>query len=430
MPVHLSNVILKHSFSAPYNAVTVPEILRSLCLFGRLPAHSFSLRFSRQQSRVALANILFNHRGLGRARQDFNQRISRRPAHQYAKRQPGPELLRKRSFNHYNLRWILLPIFALALFSEARSNTVPNESPVVDLSIFFSADSANFKTLILPIRRVQNLIVVEARINDVVGNFILDTGCPLLVLNKTYFRKGYEIRDRVEANAANGQAGPVMRSGTNNLQIRELYFEKIAADLSDLGHIENQRDIKILGLLGVGLFTSFEVVIDLHKSVIYLHKVDETGNVPPSEKVIHTQEILNVPFSLIRNIITVEATIAGKTMTFCVDTGAESNAISNLVSSKILSTFNVSKRMLMLGTGGSRKEVLLGTLDEFILGQKVFKNMHAIISPLEDLGNAYGRSIDGILGNNFLVKGIISINFVKKELRMYNFDVDKPKDKE
>jgi predicted aspartyl protease len=314
-------------------------------------------------------------------------------------------------------------------------NTLPNESPtegnpLVDLGIFFSADSSDFKTLVLPIRRVQNLIVVEARINDMVGNFILDTGCPLLVLNKTYFRKGYEIQDRVQASASSGQSQPVLRTNINHLNLRELYFQNVTADLSDLGHIENQRDIKILGLLGVGLFTSFEMVIDLHKSVVYLHRLDENGNVPVTEKVIHTEELLNVPFQLMRNIITVEATVADKTLTFCVDTGAESNAISNLVSSKILSTFTVAKRMLMLGAGGTRTEVLLGTLEELTLGNKKFKNTHAIITKLEDLGNAYGRSIDGILGNNFLVKGIISINFVKKEMRMHAFDVDKPRGNE
>ena len=45
---------------------------------------------------------------------------------------------------------------------------------------------------------------------------------------------------------------------------------------------------------------------------------------------------------------------------------------------------------------------------------------------LDELSNAYGRSIDGILGGNFLVKGIISINFVSKELCMYPFDISNP----
>jgi hypothetical protein len=37
------------------------------------------------------------------------------------------------------------------------------------------------------------------------------------------------------------------------------------------------------------------------------------------------------------------------------------------------------------------------------IGNKTFKNMHAAITRLEELGEAYGRPIDGMLGSSFLV---------------------------
>ena len=48
--------------------------------------------------------------------------------------------------------------------------------------------SGDFNTLIVPIKRAGNLIIVEAQIDTLVGNFVLDTGAPYLVLNATYFR--------------------------------------------------------------------------------------------------------------------------------------------------------------------------------------------------------------------------------------------------
>ena len=306
------------------------------------------------------------------------------------------------------------------------SKTDPTESATVDLSIFFSADpSSTFKTLVIPIKRVQNLIVIEARVDTVVGNFILDTGSPLLVLNKTYFRKGWDRSDRLAANVTGGSTS-LSQTQVSTLDVRELHFEKIHADLTDLGHIENQRGVKILGLLGVSLFTSFEMVIDLHKSILYLHQLNEQGVVPESERVVKSTPLIRMPFDLTRNIITLEVVIAEKKLIFCVDTGAETNTLSNKLPSSILKIFQVSKRMVMLGTGGSRTEILLGTLDEMTVGGKTFKNMHAAITRLESLCEAYGKSIDGMLGNNFLVKGIITINFVTKEFCMYPFDVAKP----
>lgn len=304
--------------------------------------------------------------------------------------------------------------------------SLKKERPTFDLSIFYSGDTCDdFKTLVIPIKRIQNLIVVEARIDSIIGNFILDTGSPILVLNKTYFRKGWDA-NLSAANATGNTVTPVMRTKVEDLAIRELYFENLPADINDLGHIENHRGIKILGLLGVSLFTSFEMVIDVHKSVMYLHKLDEKGMVPENEKIVKSEPSLKIPFKLIRNTITVDVTVAGRKLVFCVDTGAEANALSSRLPGKILEAFSVSKRMILVGTGGTQTEVLMGTVDNMIIGGKSFKNMHAAITRLNDLGEAYGRPIDGMLGSNFLVKGIISINFVTKELRMHPFEVSKP----
>lgn len=323
---------------------------------------------------------------------------------------------------------LLLLFAACSLEAYARTADPPpaKEQATFDLSIFYSGDPCDdFKTLVIPIKRIQNLIVIEARVDTILGNFILDTGSPLLVLNKTYFRKGWDTNSSA-ANAAGQSVTPVMRTSVNDFAIRELYFENLPADLNDLGHIENHRGIKILGLLGVSLFTSFEMVIDVHKSVMYLHRLDDKGIIPEKERIVTSEPTLKIPFKLMRNIITLDVTIAGKKLVFCVDTGAEANALSNRLPEKILESFSVSKRMILVGTGGARTEVLLGTVDEMIVGERSFKNMHAAITRLDDLGKAYGRTIDGILGSNFLVKGIISINFVTKELRMYPFEVSKP----
>jgi hypothetical protein len=281
----------------------------------------------------------------------------------------------------------------------------------------------DFETLVIPIKRVANLIVIEARVDTLVGNFIFDTGTPFLILNKTYFRNAWNLQGRVTANAANGSYSTVMHTRVERLQINELQFERVQADVSELGHIENSRGVKILGLLGVSLFTEFEVVIDLYNNVMYLHKLDARGEVPEKERVVKTAPMLKAPFTLARNIITLDVNMGGKSLVFCFDTGAETNAISNLAGASVFRQFKVTRRMVMLGTGGAQSEVLFGNILEFEVGSRLFKNMPAIISPLGDLGEAYGRKIDGILGYSFLVKGIITINFVKKELCMYAFDV-------
>ena len=38
------------------------------------------------------------------------------------------------------------------------------------------------------------------------------------------------------------------------------------------------------------------------------------------------------------------------------------------------------------------------------------------------MGKAYDHTIDGILGYDFFVRGVFSINFVKKEFEMYIYN--------
>src|SRR6476469_529605 len=62
------------------------------------------------------------------------------------------------------------------------------------------------KVLTIPIKRSQNLILLEGEIDGQQGNFILDTGAPYLVLNQTYFRDYIHEKQTEEASGINGDA--------------------------------------------------------------------------------------------------------------------------------------------------------------------------------------------------------------------------------
>jgi hypothetical protein len=53
-------------------------------------------------------------------------------------------------------------------------NPVPGNSLVLDLHLIGLKPKGNFETLIIPIKRVDRLLLVEARINTMQGNFIID----------------------------------------------------------------------------------------------------------------------------------------------------------------------------------------------------------------------------------------------------------------
>lgn len=91
----------------------------------------------------------------------------------------------------------------------------------------------NFDGLVIPVKRANNLILVEAQVDDMVGFFIFDTGAPYLVLNQTYFRNFNLDRSSLSAGLAGG-GGYQKTTLVDRLKIRELFYENLEA-VSDFG---------------------------------------------------------------------------------------------------------------------------------------------------------------------------------------------------
>jgi len=279
------------------------------------------------------------------------------------------------------------------------------------------APIADFKTLVVPIKRAGNLIVVEATIDSLEGNFILDTGAPYLVLNETYFRDSPKIADR-DAAGINGASHGTFTTVVHNFNILDLQYSKLTADVTDLSSIENGRGIKILGLLGTRLFSKFALTVDLFRNVLYIQKLDNDGNIPESEKVFHDRFMVT-PFRFLNDIIYMKGSVNNNPLWFAFDTAAETNLLDYDVSKKMRKEMQVISRSKVTGIGGSSFEVVYARFDELIVGDRMFMKNRVLITNLDEMGKAYGHSVDGILGFDFFVRGIFTINFVKKEFEMY-----------
>ncbi len=274
-----------------------------------------------------------------------------------------------------------------------------------------------FSKLTIPLKHVQNLLMIEATINGVSGNLILDTGAPYLVLNKTYFRKGLSETNQV-ATGITGKGGEVVKTTVKKFQLQELYYENVEADITNLAQIENSKGVKVLGLMGTNLFTEFELIIDTRRDQLILYKLDRNG-----ERIFKGNETekaaIQVPFLLTNNIIYLEGIINEKNLRFCFDSGAEVNVLSSSVNKKVISNFMVQRRSLLVGSGGQRLEVINGILKQVDVGGHSFAYMQTYLTPLADLQQVYDNYFDGILGYPLMFYGAVGINFKKKEFSMY-----------
>jgi predicted aspartyl protease len=291
--------------------------------------------------------------------------------------------------------------------------------PVEGVEVTFSGTPVtdpmgNVVGVTIPLKRAGKLFLLEGTVDQVTGNFILDTGASGLVLNKTYFRNAICVRDE-EGGGVTGSIGEVCRTTVKVMKVSDLSYQNVSADVTPLGHLENRRGVRILGLFGMSMMKNLELVIDLRNNELQLLKLDRNG-IPlearaRTEKFDLTQEIEEF-----RNILFVKATIGGKVLDFCLDTGAESNVVSINSHKKVLATITITRRSSLNGVGSAQGEVLYGTLNDFVLGTHRLKDMETILCSLEAMAGKYGFPIDGMLGYDFFAKGKICINLVKKEM--------------
>jgi len=287
-------------------------------------------------------------------------------------------------------------------------NVIPNDDP---------APYGDFQTLIVPIKKAGNLIIVEAQVDSLEGNFVMDTGAPYLVLNSTYFRDAPKIND-LQSAGINGESDGSFTTMVHNFSILDLHYSRLTADVTDLSAIENGRNMKILGLLGTRLFAKLAITVDLINNLLYIHKLDDDGNIPPDEQIFHNP-FLKTSFNYLNDVVFIKGSINDKSMWFVFDTGAETNLLDYARSKKIVRSMEIINRSKLTGVGGSSFEVLYARFDKLTIGDQQFKRNRILVTSLEKMGKAYDHSVEGILGYDFFSRGIFTINFVKKEFEMY-----------
>ncbi|MBC8046442.1 MAG: aspartyl protease family protein [Fimbriimonadaceae bacterium] len=320
-------------------------------------------------------------------------------------------------FFNKNRKYFLLCLITIISFTGFAISS--KGETVFDVSYGDPTPQGDFVKLTIPLRRVQNLFLIEARIDTLVGNFILDTGAPHLVLNKTYFRKG-KLAEGTTFYGITGGGNQVFKTWVDSLIIQDMYFTEIDADLVNLGHIEDARGVKILGLLGADLFLNLEMEIDLQNNVLYLYKIDAIGNRIFTEADTNkTVADLQIPIQIENNILFINAAAGNKKLRFCLDTGAETNVLSNTVSNKVLAHFSLTNRIALSGSGNPNISVLNGKLDEVIIGDQPFYNMPFVLTNLSYLQTVYDTTINGVLGYDFIARGRVIINFKQQILLMY-----------
>lgn len=319
---------------------------------------------------------------------------------------------------YYSLRFILILTIA--------TNHMIANTPLQP--IFFSeAEIVNEHTTRIPFKLIDHLIVVEAELLDQKGSFIIDTGSESLILNKVHFKTldPFYKKPKTTSGVIDIIDNPLERQ-LKEFVIDNLVLTNKMSDVIDLSHIELSKKMHLLGIIGFNILKDYEVFIDLHLNQITLSKVDAKGN-KLNPKVYLEKIVDSIGFELKNHTIVIDAFIDDQSFRFGLDSAAEYNQLNKKSSRKVLSYFFPSKRLKLSGASGRSIEVLAGKLHRVKINKTIyFGPMETILTNLNNLNEAFGTDLDGVLGYEFFVQKRTIINYQKKMLYFVNYPMIRP----
>lgn len=312
----------------------------------------------------------------------------------------------------YIFAWVVLlnPLKSVGL------NTAFNKIALVAGKYEYVCDK---NVVYIPLKRIGNLLLIDAKVDGIAGTFVFDTGAGGLVLNSTYFHEGKSTYD-VEGSGITGTTIERKTKKIESFEIADITYSSIQADVIDLSHIENNKKIKILGLIGTAFIKDFEVIIDIKTLSLRLTVVDGNGEPLDKELDSYKYDIVH-KINLLHNVILTDMTLGGKKVSVCLDTGAEQNIIDYKLPEKIKTNINIVRRTSIKGASDKGIEVLYGNLKNVYMDSCELGEMPVVVADLSNLRHGYGINISGMLGNGFLELGIIKMNFKKQVLSIAKY---------
>jgi hypothetical protein len=307
------------------------------------------------------------------------------------------------------MKYVLFSLIILMTTVDAFSNPSSKESGTFTLH-FPEAAYSSVRSLQIPFRLSGLHLILQAEVNGRRGNFMIDTGAETLVLNSRYFKGGWNKR-----NQATGALGRVEEARSCIVKIRDWSEQPMRADLINLSHLESQKGIPLLGLIGYEAIKDFELLIDLHTQNVVLFMTDDKG-VRYGSHAFTAPPVDSIRFDLIQHMAIIYGSLEGRPLIFGLDTGSELNLLDDKLDSKIRSHFKpITNQVSINDIGGRSSEGhTVGRLEHLWIEGKEWPAMRTLLVDLAALNQMLNTRLDGVLGMEFLIRRKAVINYKRK----------------
>lgn len=263
---------------------------------------------------------------------------------------------------------------------------------------------------------IRNLIVVEASVGGLPGNYIFDTGTPNIVLNARFF-EGRPV-DR-SYYGINGEAMPLSTASVR-VDLGGNRWNNIYAEIVPMKNLENSLGVAIHGLIGTRIFNHYTVELDFRQNLL---RIEKTGKEEMATLVSRHPHSTGIPF--LKNFQTPAISLQiddDLELRMLVDSGAEINLIEKGYGDRVAGYLMDSDKRLVGGIGPRVKHVSVRLLYGLNVGGYRLQPMRTALVSLKEFNlHKSGPAIDGIIGTELLRQFEVAIDFRNRLIYLWPF---------
>ncbi len=262
----------------------------------------------------------------------------------------------------------------------------------------------------IPFQFAGGMVIVKASVNGEMGNFILDTGAPGIVLNA----QNEDIQSATNASSVGGGmlVGEVV---VQNFQLGFIKLDKAQGHMLDVHHLEAACGMDLMGLIGFDVLRNYELLFDFPNSKISAFKSgtgkDFLGHAPK----------LTFSFTLCGHVPVIVAKVGNKRVFLGLDSGAEVNLLDAKYFDKITSSHlsNIQTELLT-GLDKMTNTVVAADVSSTRIKNETLPEMRFVFADLSHLQHQFNIPLDGLLGIPFFKERVISIDYKQKEISIWD----------
>ncbi len=273
--------------------------------------------------------------------------------------------------------------------------------------------------IVVPFKMAGNLILVEALLDGVKRNFIVDNGAPKLILNTKHITKTTDTNAKVisSAKGINGNMGAMDIVKVKSFDFSGIKIENQDIITTDLSHLEVELKTSIYGLIGFEVYKDYDLVFDYKSKTLTLLNPEKSKVYV--EGKFDKKQFVTLPITLDgknQHLAVISVDIAGKNVKLALDCGAESNLFDTDLFESVKSEMTKLHSDELHGADKSTQTVQSGKLKTLTLGTKEFKKVKTVFSTMKAISDGYKLKLDGIIGYEILSQQSTLLSYVNKQL--------------